>query len=90
MGQRMIFLGGYLVTLALALISAVLPGGFAFLIVQTFVGVPIALLVTALIAGAVLAAEMAVMVRWLGRRIDGLGEKGSDWEKGSDSFDCTI
>ena len=58
-------------TLALALIPAVLLGGFAFLIVQMFAGVPIALLVTALIAGAVLAAELAMLVRWLGQRIDG-------------------
>ena len=71
MGQRMIFLGGYLVTLALALIPAILLGGLVFLIVQMLAGMPIALLLAALIAGAVLAAELAVMVRWLGQRIDG-------------------
>ena len=71
MGQRMIFLGGYLLALALALIPAVVLGGFAFLIVQIVAGVPIALLVAALIAGAVLTAELAMMVRWLGHRIDG-------------------
>jgi hypothetical protein len=71
MGQRMIFLGGYLVTLALALIPAILLGGLVFVIVQMLAGLPIALLIAALIAAAVLAAELAVMVRWLGRRIDG-------------------
>ena len=71
MGQRMIFLGGYLVTLALALIPAILLGGFAFLIVQMLAGLQIAMLIAALIAGVVLAAELAVAVRWLGQRIDG-------------------
>ena len=71
MGQRMIFLGGYLVTLALALIPAILLGGLAFLIVQMLAGLPIALLIVALIAGGVLTAELAVAVRWLGQRIDG-------------------
>lgn len=42
-------------------------GGIVFLIVQMLAGLPIALL----IAAAVLAAELAVAVRWLGQWIDG-------------------
>lgn len=70
MGQRMIFFGAYLVTLALALIPAVLVGGLVFLLVNWLGNLPSALLSGALVAGLVLAAEMATTVWWLGMRVD--------------------
>ncbi len=70
MGQRMIFLAGYLVALALTLIPAILLGGLGYLIAKAHIDVPIALLIASLIASAALVAEMVGVVDWLGRRID--------------------
>jgi len=70
MGQRMIFMGGYLVTLVLTLVPAVALGGLAFLVLRSLAGASVALLVAAVTASATLAAELAAAVDWLGRRID--------------------
>ena len=70
MGQRLIFFAGYLVVLVLALIPAAGLGAIGFIIGQWLTGVPLALVLAALIAGAVLAAELAAAVWWLGERLE--------------------
>ena len=69
-GQRMIFMGGYLFTLVVALIPVVVVAGLAFVITRLIAAMPVALLVSALLAGVVLAVELAAVVLWLGKRID--------------------
>ena len=70
MGQRLIFFAGYLVVLAVALIPAVGLGAIAFLIGQWLTNVPVALVLTSLVASAVLVAELAATVWWLGERLE--------------------
>lgn len=70
MGQRMIFLAGYLLTLIVVLIPALLLGGLAFLVMKWLVALSATLLTTGLIAGATLALELVIAVEWLGRRVD--------------------
>lgn len=69
-GQRMIFMGGYLFTLVVALVPVVVIAGLAFVVTKLIAALPVALLVSALFAGVVLAMELAFAVSWLGRRID--------------------
>jgi len=71
MGQRMIFAGGYLVVLAVALLPAALSAAVPYLIVAWLAGSQ----ATALMAGAVAASlvlfgELAAVVWWLGRRYE--------------------
>jgi ABC-2 type transport system permease protein len=70
MGQRMIFLAGYLLTLIVVLIPALLLGGLAFLVMKWLAGLAATLLTTGLIASATLALELVIAVEWLGRRVD--------------------
>lgn len=70
MGQRLIFFAGYLVVLVVALIPAAGLGAIGFIIGQWLTGVPLALVLAALIAGAMLAAELAAAVWWLGERLE--------------------
>ena len=70
LGQRLIFFAGYLVVLVVALLPAVGLGAVAFLIGQWLANVPVALVLTALVAGAVLAAELTAAVWWLGERLE--------------------
>lgn len=69
-GQRMIFFAGYLVVLVVALLPAAGLGAIGFIIGQWLAGVPVALVFATLIAGAVLAAELAAAVWWLGERLE--------------------
>ena len=53
-----------------ALIPAAGLGAIGFIIGQWLTGVPLALVLAALIGGAVLAAELAAAVWWLGERLE--------------------
>ena len=70
MGQRMVFMLGYLFTVLLAAIPAALLGGIGFLLGQWLGGMAVAMLAAALGACAVFAFELACALRLLGRRID--------------------
>ena len=70
MGQRMVFMLGYLVAVLVAAIPAALLGGLGFLLGHWLGGMAAAILAAALGACAVFACELAVAVRLLGRRID--------------------
>jgi hypothetical protein len=70
MGQRMVFMLGYLMTVLIAAIPAALLGGLGFLLGHWLGGMAAAILAAALGACAVFACELAVAVRLLGRRID--------------------
>ena len=73
MGQRLIFLAGYVLVLLLALLPAALSGTLAFIATQWLGGATaIAMAAAAAIASALLAAEWWLVVAWLGRRIDRL------------------
>ena len=71
MGQRMIFMGGYIVALAIALLPAAVVGGLGFLLLRWLGNLPSALLVAALLAALVIAVELFAAVWWLGQRIEG-------------------
>lgn len=71
LGQRLIFVAGYAFVLLVALVPAVALGGGAFLLGRWL----FSLLVLPAIAGAllgasILAVELALVIRWLGRRYD--------------------
>ncbi|MBS0225914.1 MAG: hypothetical protein JSS25_06200 [Proteobacteria bacterium] len=71
MGQRMFFMFGYLITLALAAIPAALVGGLAFLLGNWMMGWGAGGLLAAICAGVVFALELSFVLRLLGRRIEG-------------------
>ena len=71
MGQRMFFMFGYLITLALAAIPAALVGGLAFLLGNWMMGWGAGGLLAAICAGVVFAFELAFVLRMLGGRIEG-------------------
>ncbi|MEO6154411.1 MAG: hypothetical protein ABIP16_01630, partial [Thermomonas sp.] len=71
MGQRMIFMAGYVLTLAVVMIPAALLGGLGFLLANWLVGMSTGMLVAAACACAMLALELHWTVALLGRRIDG-------------------
>lgn len=70
MGQRMIFMFGYLLALAVAAIPAALVGGLAFLLGQWLAGWGVGGLLAALCGGVVFALELAFVLRLLGARIE--------------------
>jgi hypothetical protein len=70
MGQRLIFFGGYLLVLAVSLLPAVIVGGIAAGAVYWMAGPAAALPVFGAVGAAVLAGELMIAVRWLGRRIE--------------------
>ncbi len=71
MGQRLIFSGAFLLTLTAALLPAALAGLGPCLLLEWLTDTwAVALLVGAITAGVVLAAELAAVVWWLGRRYD--------------------
>ncbi|MDI1252679.1 putative ABC exporter domain-containing protein [Thermomonas sp.] len=71
MGQRLIFMAGYMLTLVVVMIPAVLVGGLGFLLANWLAGMATGLLVAAACTCAVLALELNWAVSLLGRRIDG-------------------
>jgi hypothetical protein len=70
MGQRLIFFAGYLVVLVVALVPAALCGGIAAFIVHWLAGMMAAIAATAIVASAVIGAEFAAVVWWLGDRFE--------------------
>jgi hypothetical protein len=70
MGQRLIFLAGYLVVLLAALLPAALCGGVAAFVCHWLAGPAAAVAATALVAAAVIGAEFAAAVWWLGERFE--------------------
>ncbi len=70
MGQRMFFMLGYLITLALAAIPAALIGGLAFLLGRWMMGWGVGGMFAAICAGAVFALELSFALRLLGGRIE--------------------
>ncbi|MGY4514536.1 putative ABC exporter domain-containing protein [Lysobacter sp. HA18] len=70
MGQRMIFGGVYLLVLVLSLLPAAAVAGALMFVVHLLTGWTLAVLGGAIAAAAVLGAEAAVLLRWLGRRIE--------------------
>jgi ABC-2 type transport system permease protein len=73
MGQRLIFLAGYVLVLLLALLPAALSSALAFFATQWLGGASaVALALAAAVALALLIAEWLLVVAWLGRRVDRL------------------
>jgi len=70
MGQRMVFMLGYLLTVLLAALPAALLGGIGYLLGSWLGGMVVAMLAAAVGACAVFAFELACALRLLGRRID--------------------
>ena len=70
MGQRMIFMAGYVLALAIALLPAAVVGGLAFLLLNWLGNLPSAMVGAALLAAVVIALELAATIWWLGARID--------------------
>jgi hypothetical protein len=71
MGQRMVFMLGYLCTVLLAAFPAALLGGIGLLAGRWLGGWNAGILLASCCACVVLAVELAVWLRLLGRRIDG-------------------
>lgn len=71
MGQRMIFMAGYMLTLAVVMLPAAVLGGLCFLLANWLAGMAVGTLAAAVCACAVLALELDWAVSLLGRRIDG-------------------
>ena len=70
LGQRLVFMLGYLCTVLIAAIPAALFGGICLLVGRWLVGWNAGILLASCGACAVLAAELAVWLRLLGRRVD--------------------
>jgi hypothetical protein len=71
MGQRLIFAGGYLLVLVLALLPAVLAAAVPYFVVQWLAGMQApALLAGAVAASLVLIGELTAVVWWLGGRYE--------------------
>lgn len=70
MGQRMVFMFGYLLTVLVAALPAALLGGIGYLLGQWLGGPVVAMLLAAVGACVVFAFELACALRLLGRRID--------------------
>ena len=71
MGQRMIFMAGYLLALLVALLPATLLAGLVFLLVNWLLGPALATLLAAVAACMLLLLELHAALGVLGRRIDG-------------------
>lgn len=72
MGQRMIFFGGQLICLLLALVPAVIASGVTFFLTQWLVGPPAASLLAALPALGIFLLEIWLGIRWLGPKFEQL------------------
>jgi O-antigen ligase len=73
MGQRLIFLAGYVLVLLLALLPAGLSSALAFFAAQWLGGSnAVSLALAVVVAMALLTAEWLLVIVWLGRRVDGL------------------
>ena len=71
MGQRLIFAGGYLLVLLVALLPAALAAAVPYFLVRWLVGEwRVALLAATVAASLVLAGELAAVIWWLGGRYE--------------------
>lgn len=70
MGQRLIFMVGYMLALILVITPAVIVAGLGLLLVNWLAGMAAAAIVAAVLASAVLAVELYFVVEQLGVRID--------------------
>lgn len=70
MGQRMIFLAGYVLVLVVAMLPAALVGGVAFLAGRWLGSMAVGLVSAAVLGAAVLVVELRLAVAWLGRRVE--------------------
>jgi len=70
LGQRLLMFGGYVVVMALSLLPAAALGGIAFLLGQWLGNLTLALLLTSVVAGAVLVMELTAAVTWLGEKLE--------------------
>ena len=67
-GQRLVFLTGQILLLALGLLPAAIGAGVTFVVANWLTGPIIAAVLTALVALTVLGVEIWAGVRWLGAR----------------------
>jgi ABC-2 type transport system permease protein len=70
MGQRLIFMLGYVVVLIVAVLPAAGVGAVVFFLANAFLGQAAALVLTALTASLLLCAELAGAVYWLGEKVE--------------------
>lgn len=70
MGQRLIFGGVYLIALAISLLPAAALAALLLFLLRGVAGLPAAVTAAALAGAAVLGAEVMLLVRWLGARIE--------------------
>lgn len=70
MGQRLIAAAAFMIVTALALIPAAIVAGLAFLAIQYLLATAPAIVCAAILASAILLAECALVVRWLGGKVE--------------------
>ena len=70
LGQRLIFLLGYLIVLVVALLPAAGVGGLVFFIAHALIGQITALILTTLAVSVILGSELAACVWWLGGKLE--------------------
>ncbi len=70
MGQRLIFMLGYLVVLVVALLPAAGAGALAFFIANALIGKITAFILTTLVVSLILGAELAACIWWLGGKLE--------------------
>jgi hypothetical protein len=69
-GQRLIFVGGLLLALALVLVPAFLFGGLAFLLAKWLASTALAIAAATVVGLAVIGVELAFAISFLGVRVD--------------------
>lgn len=70
LGQRLIFMLGYLVVLVVALLPAAAAGGLVFFIAHALIGKITAFILTTLVISVILGFELAFCIWWLGEKLE--------------------
>ncbi len=70
LGQRLIFMLGYLVVLVVALLPAAGAGGLVFFIANALIGKITAFILTTLMVSVILGLELAACIWWLGGKLE--------------------
>ncbi|MDI1319477.1 MAG: putative ABC exporter domain-containing protein, partial [bacterium] len=70
LGQRLIFMLGYLIVLVVALLPAAAAGGLVWFIAQALIGQITAFILTTLTVSVILGAELTGCVWWLGGKLE--------------------
>lgn len=70
MGQRLIFMAGYVLVLVTSLLPAALAGAVVYIIVNWLLGQAAAIAATGLLVSLVLSAELAAAIWWLGEKLE--------------------